>query len=295
MATTLLATGSENWQESGGFFDRRRALFPIVHLRDHSTAVSLSDADAPPLTKGLVPRRLAVDDSPLPASQDREAYYGDRHLEYWLSGLKDAEGIKSAVPALSDGTKHRLLDFGGCTGRVARHFTHEADWEPWLCDINVNYIDWMVQYLPRVTTFQNRPQPHLPISDAWFDVVAAFSVFTHLDHDEIPWLLELRRITRPGGYLYLTVNDEYCWDWARQHDWLATSMGRGGNEAAFHLALENDLPADRYVLRYHEETAYNVNVVFRREYVRERWGRFFSEIALFPGKHNHQTVVILRP
>ncbi|MGY1688890.1 class I SAM-dependent methyltransferase [Geodermatophilus sp. SYSU D01105] len=49
--------------------------------------------------------------------------------------------------------------------------------------------------------------PPLPFDDGRFDLVLGYSVFTHLpvDHQDA-WLAELRRVTRPGGLLLLTVH-----------------------------------------------------------------------------------------
>ena len=59
--------------------------------------------------------------------------------------------------------------------------------------------------------FLNGFAPPLPLPDAHFDVVTAFSVFTHIDELDSPWLLELRRILKPGGLLDATIHDETTW------------------------------------------------------------------------------------
>lgn len=60
---------------------------------------------------------IRSDDMPIPATEDRENYYDDRHIEYWLSGYVDWQKIR---PYLSGTTgRARYLDFGGSTGRVS--------------------------------------------------------------------------------------------------------------------------------------------------------------------------------
>jgi ubiquinone/menaquinone biosynthesis C-methylase UbiE len=43
----------------------------------------------------------------------------------------------------------------------------------------------------------------------YFDLIYCGSVFTHIDDLADAWLLELRRITRPGGRIYVTVHDKH--------------------------------------------------------------------------------------
>src|SRR5262249_14848680 len=45
--------------------------------------------------------------------------------------------------------------------------------------------------------------------DASFDLVYAFSVFTHLPESlQLAWMGELRRVLRPGGYLLISLHGE---------------------------------------------------------------------------------------
>jgi ubiquinone/menaquinone biosynthesis C-methylase UbiE len=51
--------------------------------------------------------------------------------------------------------------------------------------------------------------PHVPYEDNYFDLIYAGSVFTHIADLADAWLLELKRILRPGGMLYVTVHDDH--------------------------------------------------------------------------------------
>lgn len=243
------------------------------------------------------PAALALierDPTPIPATEDRENYYGDRHLEYWLSGLADARKLTPWLSAEREAS--RYLDFGGSSGRVARHMTERAGLTVWLCDLNVNWIAWVDQYfVPPIAAFQNRIAPSLPITDGYFDLVSAFSVFSHLDHDEIPWLLELRRVVRPGGYIYATVLDEHVWDRLKDPDWewLLKSISRGRHDDTLPELSKQKLNG-RVVLEYSSEEAYNVNVFLPRAYLAAKWGGFFNSIQFFEDQHGYQTVVVLR-
>src|SRR5512135_3294170 len=76
---------------------------------------------------------------PIPAPEDREGYYGDRHFCYWLSGLYDYKQILHHVPeAKESGT---IVDFGGASGRVARHFlANQPAANIIVADLNINHV-----------------------------------------------------------------------------------------------------------------------------------------------------------
>jgi len=237
---------------------------------------------------------IRSDDMPIPATEDRENYYEDRHIEYWLSGYVDCSKMEPYLCAAK--SRERYLDFGGATGRVSRHVSRDPRREVWLCDINVNWIAWIDRFFNRpIQAFQNRIQPSLPIEDKYFDLISAFSVFTHLDQDEIPWLLELRRILRPGGYLYVTVLDENVWDRLKEPvwNWLCKSISRGKNDEFLSQRCQKPL-SDRLVLEYSSVEAYNINTFLPRRYLEKKWGAWFSEMKFFNDYHNYQTVVVMQ-
>lgn len=237
---------------------------------------------------------ILSDDMPIPATADRENYYGDRHIEYWISGYIDA--CKMEPFCFSSADRTRYLDFGGATGRVSRHMARDSRREVWLCDINVNWIAWVHKFFNRpIHAFQNKFLPPLPIENDYFDLISGFSVFTHLDQSEISWLLELRRILRPGGYLYLTVLDENVWDRLKDPswDWLFESLSRGKNDDFLAERCKAPL-SERVVLQYSSVEVYNINTFLPRAYLEKEWGALFSEIRFMSDYHNYQTVVVLR-
>lgn len=154
--------------------------------------------------------RVAVSAS---GDQPQLVHYGRRHLEYWLSGLRDMRKVVAAT-GLDQVEAPRVLDFGGASGRVIRHF---RGWKPgvqlFLSDISPQHVLLAKQLFGgSVMVLHNHGLPTLPLPDAFFDCVVAFSVFTHIDADDTAWLLELRRIAKAGGHLYVTVCDQATWD-----------------------------------------------------------------------------------
>src|SRR4051812_573259 len=154
-------------------------------------------------------RWAEADRVPVPASGDREGYLGEDHVNYWLMGAADRLMIESIAAKrdrpLADGA--RILDFGGATGRVLRHFLHDA---PALdlhsVDITTHNVVWSREHLPGVSVGLSTVVPALPYPDAFFDVIYAGSVFTHIDGFEETTLLELLRVLRPGGVAILTFH-----------------------------------------------------------------------------------------
>lgn len=234
---------------------------------------------------------LEMDKLPIPPTLLRENYYGDRHFEYWLSGFSDWQKVYHVA---GERQNAKYLDFGGCTGRVARHAIQQSgNLECWLCDINQSYIDWLEQNIPSIRTLQNDPFPHLPFESNSFDIITAFSVFSHLDQDALSWLLELKRILKPGGILYITVLDESSWERCKHAEWLRHSVAKQ-DLVQFTKDVSQPMNYSRYVIKYAESNAYNLNIFRSDNYIRKYWGRYFSEIDVQPNMHNYQTVIIFK-
>jgi len=105
---------------------------------------------------------------------------------------------------------HRVLELGCAAGRMIRWLGDVADrCEIWGTDISAAHVYWCKQHMsPPFNFFITTTAPHLPFGDDYFDVIYAGSVFTHIDDLADAWLLELRRVLKPGGRLYITIHDQ---------------------------------------------------------------------------------------
>jgi ubiquinone/menaquinone biosynthesis C-methylase UbiE len=105
----------------------------------------------------------------------------------------------------------RILEFGCAAGRMIRHVQESApDAELWGVDISAEHIRWCIDNLtPAIHFATNTIVPHLPFEDGFFDLIFSGSVFTHIEDIQEAWLLELGRVLRPNGHLYLTIHDEH--------------------------------------------------------------------------------------
>ncbi len=133
-------------------------------------------------------------------SRDPAEVYEERGREQWRL-------IKSLLPASWTFAGKRVLDFGCGAGRVTRHaLLEDPSGEYWGCDIDSRSIDWMRANLsPPLRVFQVEDWPPTQQPDGQFDLIYAFSVFTHLLDSWSAWLLELHRMLDEDGVLIVTV------------------------------------------------------------------------------------------
>lgn len=115
--------------------------------------------------------------------------------------------IKSLLPPDWSFQDKRVLDFGCGVGRILRHaVSEEPEAEYWGCDIDGPSVEWLQQNLsPPAQFFRTDAWPPLPQAGSSFDLIYAFSVFTHLVDEWSAWLLELRRVLKDDGILIVTV------------------------------------------------------------------------------------------
>ncbi|MEA2298293.1 MAG: hypothetical protein QOF77_1229 [Solirubrobacteraceae bacterium] len=114
--------------------------------------------------------------------------------------------IKSLLGADRDLTGRRALDFGCGVGRILRPAAEaDPECELWGCDIDGPSIEWLRARCPTLELRRNGAWPPLDMPDGHFDLIWAFSVFTHLTDAWSAWILELHRLLKPGGRLIATV------------------------------------------------------------------------------------------
>ncbi len=245
------------------------------------------------VSKDQLEAYIDSDPFPLPLTSDREGYYGDRHFEYWLSGLRDYLNLKNI--ALQRSLEVRsVLDFGCASGRVIRHFAaQDPSLETWAADINYKHIAWLLKHLPRsVKAFQNTSIPHLPLADESVDMVTAFSIFTHIETFDIAWLLEIRRILKPGGVAYLTVHSDNTLK-SMDNSWPVYKEIARHPDFCPDLA-GSEMDRDRIVFRFTGERSYASHVFLHSRYIKNAWGRSMVVENILYNHTGFQDAVVLR-
>ncbi len=127
---------------------------------------------------------------------------------FFESGRRAADSIRGALERhgvrLED--TRPVLDFGCGCGRTLRHFASLGN-DVYGSDLEARLVDWCREHLPFGRCEVNGLAPPLPFTDRQFGLIYALSVFTHLPAElQMPWVTELRRVLRPGGFLLLTTH-----------------------------------------------------------------------------------------
>ncbi len=235
----------------------------------------------------------------LPVPPQEMWFYGST-LEEWLrAGKEDTDNLRKILGAAGFAFQPgmRILEFGCATGRLLRWLLDLAPTcEIWGVDITEDSILWCQRHLsPPFRFVTTTTMPHLPFEDRTFDLIYTGSVFTHIADLAEMWLLELRRILKPGGKLYVTVFDEsfieimlkhpevdpewhqFITEFEEKHHYLASK---------FAMFTINRTPG---IGAYGEaQTFYAI------DHLRKRWAQFFNLLSVTPSAFvQSQTAVLL--
>ncbi|PZS07841.1 MAG: hypothetical protein DLM64_13955 [Solirubrobacterales bacterium] len=182
-------------------------------------------------------------------------------------GKECRDQLLAALPADWSFSGRRVLDFGCGAGRTLRHFADEAgEAEFWGCDVDDASIAWLREHAgDRFTLRRVSDAPGLDAPDGHFDLVYAFSVFTHLSEHWAGWMLELHRVMRDDGLMLATfLGPEFAAELAGEHleedhvGMLVLGAGRPWDEGG---------PC----------------TVVSRWWLEAHWGRAFDVLGLEPG------------
>lgn len=228
----------------------------------------------------------APGDFPLPPPELWEEAF-----DYLALGEQHVATLREAVAGAGGSIDGRILDFGCASGRLTRWFLDESQRaEVWGIDVNAAHIEWNQRHLSPPFHFTVcTTLAHLPFEDGYFGLVYAGSVFTHISEMEDPWLLELRRVTRPGGYLYLTIQDQNCADrllaGGTEH-WSRTMIDE-------HRDLLARLGSDYETIRI-GRSGKDAMVFHDRDALVRRWSAHLEVVDVVDDAFYVQTAVVLR-
>jgi SAM-dependent methyltransferase len=192
-------------------------------------------------------------------------------VEYWMRIVPETrDAIVGLLPDAWSFEGKRVLDFGSGPGRTLREFVPEGQAaEFWGVDIDAASIDQLRATLcPPMHAAQCGYWPPLPFQAGSFDLAWAISVFTHLTDNSIPWLLELHRVLRPGGFLIANFMGRWMSELVAGEPWDDTRIGMN-------------------VFRHtHPWSEGGPLVLISDWWLREHWGRAFDVLEIAPRIHN---------
>jgi SAM-dependent methyltransferase len=153
------------------------------------------------------------DGLPLPPGRLIHLVAGTDEIAWFLKGGELAATSMRAILERSRVTLEGLgaiLDFGCGAGRVMRHWRTLEGPALHATDYNAELVAWCAANLPFGTFRVNPLEGGVDYPDASFDLIYAFSVFTHLTpQGQTFWIAELSRLLKPGGHLFLTTHGNY--------------------------------------------------------------------------------------
>lgn len=185
---------------------------------------------------------------------------------YLRSGKVDRALIERFLPDGWSWTGKRVLDFGCGVGRIMRQFGPEAgDAEFWGCDLDRASIAWGRENLePPLHFFESAEEPGLPQEEGYFDLIYAFSVYTHFTDNWAGWLLEHHRVLADGGLL------------------LATFLGEGMSESLIGERWDEDRIGMNTLLHDNPWDLGGPIALNSPWWIRAHWGRAFEIVELAP-------------
>jgi SAM-dependent methyltransferase len=172
----------------------------------------------------------------------------------------------------------RVLDFGCGAARVLRQFLdHAGEAELHGVELDERCVAWIEANLsPPLRVLRGAALPPLPYPEAYFDLIWSTSVFSHLADSWSAWLLELRRLLKPGGIAIVSVMGAACSQAIAEEEWDANRIGMA-------------------VLGYGRPWSAGGPMILHAEWwIRAHWGRAFTVEAFEAGAIEGQDAVVLR-
>ncbi len=154
----------------------------------------------------------------LPDAQIQKNFVGSEGRRALEDGFRFYQIIKEQCRAFGHPLSHetRILDFGCGWGRISRFFLKDVPTQNLLgVDVDPEIIEICKQTIT-AGQFETVPaHPPTSLADGSFDVIYAYSVFSHLSESvHLQWVQEFARLLATGGLVFATTQKrsfiEYC-------------------------------------------------------------------------------------
>ncbi len=206
---------------------------------------------------------------------------------YLMKGVQNFHEFWQIIERHADPTRiQSMLDWGCGSGRITGFFLHYSPIEDVHgCDIDSKAIEWANQHL-KPGQFQTiGPYPPTIYKNEQFDLVAGFSVMTHLNEDnQRAWLEEIHRITKPSGLVITTVHGMTAARTILTNQQVESMKARGIFDKGHDSRLDGIAPDDYY------------RAIFQTpEYIYTHWEKWFHiEEIIEHGASNYHDIVVMR-
>jgi SAM-dependent methyltransferase len=229
-------------------------------------------------------------DTPVPSEERRKRVSGlcalDDHHRAGATSFTRIDRVAREYFRSSFDEAEAILDWGCGCGRVLQFISREQRARVTGIDIDADNIAWCRDAFPESRFEVVEPQPPTPLPAGTYDFVFSISVLTHLDERaQFDWLAELRRVTKPGAKLFLSVHGELAWALS------GLSLGRYAEwrSRGFLVAGKNsDLDGSD------ADTSGYYNSFTTRRYIFEHWSSYFKVLDVLAGAiNNQQDLVVL--
>lgn len=197
----------------------------------------------------------------------------------------------------------QILDFGVSWGRIIRFFMKDVEPD------NLHGVDVDAKYLEAAretgvpgSLHRIDPLGRLPYDDGKFDLVYAYSVFTHLPENvQDHWLAEIARTLKPGGLLIATVEPPRFIDYflrlrpedKKLHPWHASLARKIHADGGMKARLQ-----DKGFVYIPDRDGLNEtygDCAMTPAYAREHWGQYLEVLDFLDDRSRFwQAVVVAR-
>jgi len=202
--------------------------------------------------------------------------------------------IKNIIEEYFGDEDNRILDFGGGVGRTLQHMQNLYS-DIYTVDVDKSAINYLKKNFPAVTAIQSNYTPPLLFRDDFFDTIYSVSIWTHLPPKlQIPWLIEIKRILKPGGLALITTSGFKALHLRQKRD-------KEWNNVTDNELLEKGIIYKEYPNFKSNnqnfpgiEESYGLTA-HSPEYLMKEWGQYFEVIEIQEGViDNIQDLVVLK-